>query len=158
MNKKGQSTVEYALIIGCVTIALFGMQVYFKRGIQGIIKSSGDDLSSPVVNFYAHPPAPLTPQTVNPQFQGVEETGMEGAAEIGKPGYAQIAPTTVTNKQDRQTTELGRGQRGLVINNDNTQTTGSWTTRYRVENAADYANALDRKDPTKVNVPSNPVK
>lgn len=33
-KRKGQSTVEYALIIGVIVAALVGMQTYVKRGLQ----------------------------------------------------------------------------------------------------------------------------
>lgn len=33
-RKEGQSTVEYALIVGVIVAALVGMQTYVKRGLQ----------------------------------------------------------------------------------------------------------------------------
>src|SRR3989338_2592363 len=33
-NKKGQSTVEYAIVVGVVVAALVAMQTYVKRGLQ----------------------------------------------------------------------------------------------------------------------------
>ena len=44
MNKKAQTLVEYSLILGIVAAALFAMQPYFKRGIQGILKVVADDM------------------------------------------------------------------------------------------------------------------
>ncbi len=43
-QKKGQSTVEYAVLIVIVIAALLTIQVYIKRGIQGKLKSSADDI------------------------------------------------------------------------------------------------------------------
>jgi len=43
INKKGQSLLEYGLILGIVTVALVTMQAYFKRGIQSVIKVVADD-------------------------------------------------------------------------------------------------------------------
>jgi len=40
--KKGQSTAEYAIVIGLVIAAAVGMQLYVKRGIQGKIKDAVD--------------------------------------------------------------------------------------------------------------------
>lgn len=45
MRNKAQSTLEYTVLIIVVAAALFTMQVYFKRGIQGRIRSNADDLS-----------------------------------------------------------------------------------------------------------------
>ena len=42
--KKGQSTLEYAIIIAVVVAALLAMQVYIKRGVQGKLRSSTDDI------------------------------------------------------------------------------------------------------------------
>ncbi len=43
-SKKGQSTLEYAIIIAVVAAALLAMQVYIKRGIQGKLRSSTDEI------------------------------------------------------------------------------------------------------------------
>jgi len=44
LNKRGQSTLEYAVIIAVVAAVLISMQVYIKRGLQGKIKQSTDDI------------------------------------------------------------------------------------------------------------------
>jgi hypothetical protein len=41
---KGQSTLEYAVLIIIVIGALLSIQVYIKRGIQGRLKSASDDI------------------------------------------------------------------------------------------------------------------
>ncbi len=43
-NKRGQSTLEYAVLIIIVIAALLSIQVYIKRGVQGRLKSSADDI------------------------------------------------------------------------------------------------------------------
>lgn len=43
-KKRGQSTLEYAILIIIVIGALLSIQVYIKRGIQGRLKSSADDI------------------------------------------------------------------------------------------------------------------
>lgn len=44
MKSKGQSILEYVLILGIVGMALGAMQFYFRRGIQGAIKVAADDI------------------------------------------------------------------------------------------------------------------
>lgn len=43
-SKKGQSTLEYAIIIAVVVAALLAMQFYMKRGVQGKLRSSTDEI------------------------------------------------------------------------------------------------------------------
>jgi len=52
-NKKGQSTLEYALIIAVIVAGLLLMQMYIKRGYAGRLKSSTDDMGEQFdPNFY----------------------------------------------------------------------------------------------------------
>jgi uncharacterized protein (UPF0333 family) len=44
LNKKGQSTLEYALLIGVIVAGLIAMQVYLKRGYQGRLRESTDQI------------------------------------------------------------------------------------------------------------------
>ena len=41
---KGQSTLEYAILIIIIIGALLSIQVYIKRGLQGRLKSASDDI------------------------------------------------------------------------------------------------------------------
>jgi len=43
---KGQSTLEYAILIVVIIGALLAIQVYLKRGLQGRIKQAADDIGS----------------------------------------------------------------------------------------------------------------
>lgn len=43
-NRKGQSTLEYALIIAVVVGGLLLMQYYVKRGYAGRLKSASDEM------------------------------------------------------------------------------------------------------------------
>ena len=43
--KKAQSTLEYAIVIFAIIAALLAMQVYMRRGLQGRMRSSADELS-----------------------------------------------------------------------------------------------------------------
>jgi len=42
---KGQSTLEYALIIAVVVAAFLAMQHYMRRGVEGKLRESIDDMS-----------------------------------------------------------------------------------------------------------------
>ena len=42
--KKGQSTLEYAVLIIIIIGALLSIQIYIKRGVQGRLKQASDDI------------------------------------------------------------------------------------------------------------------
>ncbi|MFH0854902.1 MAG: hypothetical protein V1869_00060 [Candidatus Omnitrophota bacterium] len=41
--RKGQNLTEIVLLLGVVSLALIGMEIYFKRGISGKIKDMADN-------------------------------------------------------------------------------------------------------------------
>ncbi len=41
---KAQSISEYVILIGIVALALIGMQVYMRRGIQAVVKTAADQI------------------------------------------------------------------------------------------------------------------
>ncbi|MFC1675079.1 hypothetical protein ACFL1K_04270 [Candidatus Omnitrophota bacterium] len=41
---KAQSIVEYAILIGIISAALFAVQMYMKRGIQSVVKLTADEI------------------------------------------------------------------------------------------------------------------
>ena len=43
-HKRGQSTLEYALLIAVIVAGLIAMQVYLKRGYQGRLRESTDQI------------------------------------------------------------------------------------------------------------------
>ncbi len=45
-KQKGQSVLEYAMIVAVVVAGLIAMQIYMKRGIQGKLRSSTDDIGA----------------------------------------------------------------------------------------------------------------
>lgn len=46
MSRKGQSTLEYALIIAVVLGGLLAMQNYMRRGVEGKLRSSTDSIGT----------------------------------------------------------------------------------------------------------------
>ena len=43
-QKRGQSTLEYAVLVVIIIGALLSIQFYIKRGVQGRLKSAADDI------------------------------------------------------------------------------------------------------------------
>jgi hypothetical protein len=90
-KKKGQSTLEYAVLIIIIIGALLSIQVYIKRGVQGRLKSATDDIGDQFSpgNMNVIVRTTTTGQT-NQLFQaGVSTTNM----------LTPEATTTTTNAQ-----------------------------------------------------------
>jgi len=49
-RKRGQSTLEYAVLIVVIIGALLTIQTYIKRGVQGRLKSASDDIGDQFSN------------------------------------------------------------------------------------------------------------
>lgn len=45
-NRRGQSTAEYAILIGLIVAAAVAMQTYVKRGLQGRVKDAVDTMAT----------------------------------------------------------------------------------------------------------------
>ena len=46
MKNKSQSILEYAIVLGVVIVALSAMSLYFRRGIQSVIKVAADEVGN----------------------------------------------------------------------------------------------------------------
>lgn len=90
LNRKAQSTLEYAVLIAIVVAAFLAMQIYMKRGVQGKLRSAADQIGD---QFDAHKTGSTyttkkTGTTVEEVTQGVASsytgTAGKGAAEVTK--------------------------------------------------------------------------
>ena len=72
-SKKGQSTLEYAILILIVIVALLAMQTYLKRGVQGRMRESSDNIGE------AYSPGYTTSAMVYTSASTITET-VSGAA------------------------------------------------------------------------------
>jgi len=62
MKNTAQSLIEYLILFSLIVAALFGMQVYLKRGVAGKMKSSADELSG---GFFYSPGATQAATTID---------------------------------------------------------------------------------------------
>jgi uncharacterized protein (UPF0333 family) len=44
---RGQSTLEYAMVVAIIAAAVIAMQFYIKRAVEGRAKQAGDEISEP---------------------------------------------------------------------------------------------------------------
>jgi hypothetical protein len=96
--RKGQSTAEYAIVIGLVIAAAVAMQVYVKRSIQGKMKDA-TDYNDPAATM-------LTTQQYEPQY--ATNDGI----------------TSTRNVQEQATTTQGGGITRAIQGEDTSSRTG----------------------------------
>jgi len=103
MGKRGQSTLEYAVIIAVVVAGLIAMQAYVKRGLQGKLKQASDDIGE------QYSPGRTTGgSTVTSTVTSTETVSLDGAGLQGKP----LTDTTSDQTQSRTKTEEVQGEKG----------------------------------------------
>lgn len=78
-TKRGQSVLEYAILMVIIIAALLTLQTYVKRGIQGRLKSATDDIGSQYTtaegaNYYKR--VSTTSNTHETQVGGVTDTSL----------------------------------------------------------------------------------
>src|ERR1041385_7121717 len=91
-KRKGQSTLEYAVLIVIIIAALLAMNQYIKRGLQGRLKSSTDDIGEQF-----SPGNTNVTKTVTTASNTAEQFGVAG---IG------VQSTVMLNREQTTTNEL----------------------------------------------------
>jgi hypothetical protein len=93
-KKKGQSTMEYAVLIIIIVGALLAVQVYIKRGVQGRMKSSADDIGEQY-----SPGNTNVIKTTTTHSQTQEDFGVAGQ---GLQSTNMLAPETTNTRKAQQ--------------------------------------------------------
>lgn len=107
LNKRAQSTAEYAILIAIVVGALIGMQVYVRRGLQGRIR---DVVDSPAMI------------SVTPTGQGLTNLDVSFSGD-------QFEPYYIGTGEIRQTAGGSRGKTGSSDTTITETETGYYTDR-----------------------------
>lgn len=94
-KRKGQSTVEYALIIGVIVAALVGMQTYVKRGLQARYHDGMQFLAS--------------------------ETGTIGATTQYEPYYSDSSYSVTQNRNENEAVAARGGTVRTLAQDDRTR-------------------------------------
>ena len=113
LMRKGQSTAEYAIVIGLVIAAVVGMQVYVKRGSQGKFKDASD-------------------ACVTLDKGGTDDSGVMYGANCYtqyEPQYS-ITPNMVSTRDatETATTDKGGGVTRAIVGNETSSRTGTQET------------------------------
>lgn len=94
---RGQSFAEYAVLIGVVTAAILGMQLYAKRGLQASVKMAADQLS-PFRNEAGGDPGGEKAQVAAVRYESRERQN-KAVADIGTVLTIESASRTASNRQ-----------------------------------------------------------
>ena len=79
--RRGQSMIEYTIIVGIVTVVLYYMGTGIKRGVQSMVKATADQVGNQ--------------QNADQDFVDTSQ------------GYMQASNTTVLDSNGKMTTETG---------------------------------------------------
>ena len=99
-KRKGQSTLEYAILIIIIIGALLSIQMYIRRGVQGRLRSASDDIGdqfSPGNTNYV--------QTISSSSKTLDEFGVDGAG-ITRSELVEEESTNIEMSQNILNVEL----------------------------------------------------
>ncbi len=84
LNKRGQNTAEYAILIGVIVAAAIAMQIYVRRGMQARIKDAVDySMTNPQTIFNTSQYEPYyTDQSLETTSSTESSEGMEKGGAI----------------------------------------------------------------------------
>ena len=80
LNRKGQNTAEYAILIALIVAGAIAMQTYIKRGFQGGVKYTVDKMGTGTTNQYEPYYMQQKYQTTQAGYKDTEGTSSAGGA------------------------------------------------------------------------------
>jgi len=82
LKRKGQSTAEYAIVIGLVIAAAVAMQVYVKRSLQAKVKDAADynDSAATMLKTTQYEPYYLESDLTNTRSESSKQNTATGGA------------------------------------------------------------------------------
>lgn len=102
-KNRAQGTLEYAMIIAVVVAALLAIQVYMKRGVQGKLRESTDQIGQ------QYSAGKMTSNYTTEQIAEMktkETFGLEGTAFTqGVSNFTVVTPSAVTRKAEGTSAE-----------------------------------------------------
>ncbi|MCK9603366.1 MAG: hypothetical protein M0R66_03310 [Candidatus Omnitrophica bacterium] len=97
LNKKAQSTLEYALLIGVIVAGLIAMQLYLKRGYQGKLRESSDQIGEQYSPSYTTGKTSITKESTTKETVQDKVTRTEF-----------VEPEKVQQNTEEHTEQLGK--------------------------------------------------
>ena len=97
-NSRGQSTLEYVILVGFIVAALIAMGVYIKRGYQGRLKESTDQVGQQYSPGYTNSNYTTTTNVAQTETVNAGETQTQiSQNQQNKTGSEQVAAHTQEN-------------------------------------------------------------
>ncbi len=97
LNKRAQSTLEYALLIGIIVAGLVAMQLYLKRGYQGKLRENADQMGDQYSPSYTTGTSKITKESTTTETVKNKVTRTEFTS-----------PEKVTQTIEEKTDQLGK--------------------------------------------------
>ena len=93
MKNRGQSILEYTVVLSLVVLVLSAMSFYFRRGIQSVVKVAADEAGNQSDAEDINPtPGTKTSSAINRQTQSTKRTRiLEGGSRV-----SDISATTAS--------------------------------------------------------------
>lgn len=97
LNRKGQNTLEYVLLVTSVVVAFIAIQYYLNRGLQGRVREASDNIGT---QFDAEATTATYTTTRTSRQQDV--TTPSGHAEGGNITQSVLLDNEVTDRQSSE--------------------------------------------------------
>ena len=107
---RGQTTAEYAIVIGVVAAALIGMQIYLKRGMNARLKMISDHEVGSVWTAFGKTATPV-PQQYEPYYASSAFTSTQDASHADHTAQGNVVTRTGVSET---TTRSGSQQTGAA--------------------------------------------
>ena len=98
-KKKGQSTLEYAVLIVIIIAALLAMNQYIKRGLQGRLKSATDDIGDQFSPGNTNVTKTITTGVNEVQQFGINAVGVQSTVMLNREITTTNESTNIINTQ-----------------------------------------------------------
>ena len=98
-KKKGQSTLEYAVLIVIIIAALLAMNQYIKRGLQGRLKSATDDIGDQFSPGNTNSTKTVTTGVNEVQQFGINAVGVQSTVMLNREVTTTNESTNIVNTQ-----------------------------------------------------------
>ena len=93
LNRKGQNTLEYVLLITAVVVAFLIIQHYLSRGLQGRVREASDNIGG---QFDA--------EATSTDYTTVRSSSVQETTEIGSSGGAVTTSTLLSGGESSERT------------------------------------------------------